>query len=207
MIRLVVIDDHPVVRQGLVSVLGDEEDLEVVGAGGSSAEAVKLTEQLHPDVVLLDLELPDLDGVQTIPRLFAVWSNVQVVVFTAYETDQRIFDAIQAGAKGYVLKGAGTAEITDAVRLVHGGQSYLEPRIAGRLVEGVRSRRTGGTTLSDRELGVLRLIAVGMSNKQIARSLGITERTVKFHVTSIFNKLGADNRAQAVAVAMERGLL
>jgi len=200
-----VVDDHPIVRQGLVAVLGDEPDFEVAGAADSAEAALALIDHTRADVILLDLELPGIDGVAAIPRLLEALPNGKVVVFTAYATDERVFGAIRAGARGYLLKGASTAEIARAVRAVHAGESYLEPRIAGKLLQEVRAPRHTG--LTQRELEVLRLITSGMSNKQIARSLTITERTVKFHVTSILKKLDADNRARAVAIALERGLL
>jgi len=205
MIRVMVVDDHPIVRQVLVAILEDEPDFEVAGSAGSAEAALDLIDHTQADVILLDLELPGIDGVAAIPRLLEVLPNGQVVVFTAYATDQRVFGAIRAGAKGYLLKGASTAEIARAIRATHAGESYLEPRIAGKLLQEVRAPRHTG--LSQRELGVLRLITAGMSNKQIARSLSITERTVKFHVTSILKKLDADNRARAVAIALESGLL
>jgi DNA-binding NarL/FixJ family response regulator len=206
MIRVMVVDDHPIVRQGLAAALEDEPDFEVVGAAATAEAALALLDRIQPDVLLLDLELPGMDGVAAIPQLLQANPGGQIVVFTAYATDERVFGAIRAGARGYLLKGAGTAEIARAVRAAHTGESYLEPRIASRLLEEVRAPGRH-SELSARELSVLRLVAAGMSNKQIARSLSITERTVKFHVTSILNKLGADNRAQAVAVALERGLL
>ena len=205
MIRVVVVDDHPIVRQGLVTVLEDEPDFSVVGSAGSAEAALALIDHTQADVILLDLELPGIDGVAAIPRLLEVLPDGKVVVFTAYATDERVFGAIRAGAKGYLLKGASTIEIARAIRVANAGESYLEPRIAGMLLQEVRAPRH--TSLSQRELGVLRLITAGLSNKQIARSLSITERTVKFHVTSILKKLDADNRARAVAIALERALL
>ncbi len=205
MIRVVVVDDHPIVRQGLVTVLEDEPDFSVVGSAGSAEAALALIDHTQADVILLDLELPGIDGVAAIPRLLEALPDGKVVVFTAYATDERVFGAIRAGAKGYLLKGASTIEIARAIRVANAGESYLEPRIAGILLQEVRAPRH--TSLSQRELGVLRLITAGMSNKQIARSLSITERTVKFHVTSILKKLDADNRARAVAIALERALL
>ena len=202
-----VADDHPVVRQGLVSVLGDEDDLEVVGEAGSGREAVALAQWLQPDVVLLDLEMPDLDGVEAIPQLLAARPGVGVLVFTAYDTDERVLGAVRAGARGYLLKGASADEIARGIRTVHGGGSYLEPRVASKLLAEVKSPRPKGSGLSEREREVLRLVAEGLPTKQIALSLSISERTVKFHVNSIFHKLGADNRAQAVALAAQRGLL
>ncbi len=205
MIRVMVVDDHPIVRQGLVAVLGDEPDFEVTASAGSAEAALALIDHTQVDVILLDLELPGMDGVAAIPYLLEALPSGKVVVFTAYATDQRVFGAIRAGAKGYLLKGASTIEIARAIRVANAGESYLEPRIADMLLQEVRAPRH--TSLSQRELGVLRLITAGLSNKQIARSLSITERTVKFHVTSILKKLDADNRARAVAIALERALL
>ena len=202
-----MVDDHPIVRQGLVSVLGDEADLEVVGEAGSGREAVARVQRLQPDVVLLDLEMPDLDGVSAIPQLLAVRPGLGIVVFTAYDTDERVLGAVRAGARGYLLKGASAEEIARGIRAVHDGGSYLESRMASKLISEVRSPRHGGSVLSARERQVLRLVADGLPTKQISVSLSITERTVKFHVNSILRKLGADNRAQAVALAAQRGLL
>ena len=207
MIRILVVDDHPIVREGLVSVLEDQPDFEVIGSAGSAEQALALAERLGPDVVLLDLELPGLDGVAAIPRLLAVSPKTRVLVFTAYDTDERVFGALKAGARGYLLKGATTADIVRAIRVVHEGGSHLEPRIATKLVAEVNAPRRPGSLLSQREQAVLPLIAAGLSNKQIAQALAVSERTVKFHVTSIFHKLSADNRAQAVALAVQRGLL
>jgi DNA-binding NarL/FixJ family response regulator len=205
MISVLIVEDHPIVREGVTSVLKGEGDIDVVGAADTIGEGLRLATTLHPDVILLDLKLPDAeerDGVASFAR-----ENYRIVVFTAYDTDDDVFRAIRGGARGYLLKGSPAVEIAHAIRQVHAGESYLSPRIAAKLVDGVAQppRRSG--LLSARELGVLRLVAAGMSNRQIADTLKISERTVKFHVTAIFNKLGADNRAQAVAIAAERGLL
>jgi DNA-binding NarL/FixJ family response regulator len=202
-----VVDDHPIVRQGLVGVLEDEPDLEVVAAFGSAREAIVPVRRLQPDVLLLDLEMPDLDGVAAIPEFLNARPGLAVLVFTAYDTEERVLGAIRAGARGYLLKGASAEEIARAVRQVHAGGSYLEPRVAAQIMAQVAAPRRTSSTLSDREREVLRLVAEGLPTKQIARSLSITERTVKFHVNSIFHKLGAENRAQAVALAAQRGLL
>ena len=209
MIGVIVVDDHPIVRQGLVAALEDESDLKAIGSAGSAEEALDLIRSLRPDVVLLDLELPGLDGVAAIPQIFQASPSTRVVVFTAYDSDERVLGAIQAGAGGYLLKGAAADEIARAVRAVQAGGSYLEPRVAAKLLPHVRAGRRGGPpgALTDRERAVLRLVAEGLPNKQIGRSLDISERTVKFHVTAILRKLDADNRAQAVAIATQRGLL
>lgn len=206
MIRILVVDDHPVVREGLVASLEDDPEFQVLGAAGSVEEALPLVAARHPHVILLDLELPGASGLAAIPTLTAAHPESRILILTAYDTDERVLGALRAGAKGYLLKGASLEEIARAIRAVHAGESYLEPRIASKVLAelGPGKRRT---TLSPREREVLRLFADGHSNKQIARALGITERTVKFHVTSILNKLGAENRAQAVALAAQRGLL
>jgi len=206
MIRIVVVDDHPVVREGLVASLQDDPEFRVVGAVASAEEALPLVAAEQPDIVLLDLELPGAGGLDAIPLLSAAHPGSRIVILTAYDTDERVLGAIRAGARGYVLKGASLGEIATAIRAVHAGGSYLEPRVANKITSELRSR-TRSSQLSRREREVLRLIADGQENKQIAHSLGITERTVKFHVTSILNKLGAANRAQAIALAGRRGLL
>ncbi len=206
MIRVLVVDDHPVVREGLVAILEDDPEFEVAGSVGSAEEALALAPRARPDVVLLDLELPGMSGVDAIPGLAAAAPRARVVVLTAYDTDERVLGAIRAGARGYLLKGAPAEEIARAIRAVHAGESHLASRVAARVLQQVRAPRRS-TALSGREHAVLRQIADGVPTKQIARALGITERTVKFHVRSIMNKLGADTRAQAVAKAARRGLL
>lgn len=207
MISVLVVDDHPIVREGLVAVLEDAEDLVVVGSAGSAETALELAAQRRPDVILLDLELPGMSGVEAIPRVRQVAPEARIVVFSAYDTDERVVSTIRAGAVGYLLKGAAAEEIVRAIRTVHAGGSHLEPRVAAKLLAQVGAHRRAGDTLSERERQVLRLVADGLPNKGIARALGISERTVKFHVTSILTKLGADNRAQAVRIASQRGLL
>lgn len=205
MIRILIVDDHPIVREGLVAVLEDQADFEVVGATGSAAEALELVQRLEPNVILLDLELPGMDGLEAMPRLIAAAPDARIIVFTAYDTDERVIGAIKAGAKGYLLKGAAAGEIASAIREVHTGGSHLSARVAAKVVAAVNAPRA--RLLTGREREVLRLVADGRSTKQIASSLSISERTVKFHIASLMNKLGADNRAQAVAVATRRGLL
>jgi DNA-binding NarL/FixJ family response regulator len=205
MIRVLIVDDHPIVREGVSAVLERERDIEVVGTAGTTDEGLRLAATLHPDVVLLDLKLPGAEAGESVTTF--VGQSPGVVVFTAYDADDDVFRAIRDGARGYLLKGSAAADIVDAIRQVHAGNSYLSPRVAAKLVSDVAHPRSRGGLLSARERGVLRLVAAGLSNRQIAETLSLSERTIKFHVTAILNKLGADNRAQAVALAAERGLL
>lgn len=209
-IRIVLIDDHPVVRDGLTSILSTQPDFEVVGEAGSGRQAIELAEQRQPDLMFLDLEMPDGDGVEVIEQLGAVAPHTRVIVFTAFDTDDRILSAIEAGAQGYLLKGAPRDELFNAVRVVHAGGSLLQPVVASRLLRRV-SKPTNSAQLSEdltpRELDVLRELAKGLQNKEIAAELFISERTVKFHVSSILGKLGAGNRTEAVAIAAQRGLI
>jgi DNA-binding NarL/FixJ family response regulator len=204
-IRVLIVDDHPIVREGVTAVLERERDIDVVGSADSIERGLQLAAKLRPDVVLLDLKLPDARDVDSVTSFAGEGRGI--VVFTAYDADEEVFRAIRGGARGYLLKGSPAAEIAQAIRQVHAGESYLTPRIAAKLVDGFSRPRAGSGLLSARERGVLRLVAAGLSNRQIAETLSISERTVKFHVTAIFNKLGAENRAQAVALAAERGLL
>jgi DNA-binding NarL/FixJ family response regulator len=205
MIRVLIIDDHPIVRQGVIAVLQPERDIDVVGEADTIAAGRRLAVHLRPDIILLDLRLPDVQTADTVASFARETQGI--VVFTAYDADDDVFRAIRGGARGYLLKGSPAADIVRAIRQVHAGESYLSPRITAKLVKGVAQPRGQSGLLSNRERGVLRLIAAGLSNRQIAKTLSISERTVKFHVTAVFNKLGAENRAQAVALAAERGLL
>jgi DNA-binding NarL/FixJ family response regulator len=203
-IRILLADDHPVVRDGLAAMLGTQPDFEVVGEAGTGAAAVTEAARLRPDVVLMDLEMPVLDGIEAIRRLRAADPSVQVVVLTAFDTDERIFGALQAGAQGYLLKGAPRAEIFAAIRTVSSGKALLPPVVASKLL---RQMREEPDALTDREREALALLASGLSNREIAERLSITERTVKFHVSAILSKLGAKNRTQAARLARQRGLV
>jgi DNA-binding NarL/FixJ family response regulator len=195
--RVAVVDDHPVVREGLVAALEGKNGVEVVGVFSTAEEALgRLKSAPTLEVVILDLELPGMSGLDAIPALSR---SAAVLVLSAY--GENIEEAIRAGAKGYLLKGAPLDEIERAIAAVARGESYIDPRLASRLVTRSPER------LTEREREVLRLVARGQSNKEIAAKLRISERTAKFHVTAILNKLGAENRAQAVAIAAERRLL
>jgi DNA-binding NarL/FixJ family response regulator len=208
-IRILICDDHPVVRDGLVAILETQPDFQVVGVAGNGREAVARTEALRPDVITLDLEMPGMDGVEAIGAIRSRDPAARVIVFTAFDTDDRILGAIRAGAQGYLLKGAPREELFHAIRVVHAGGSLLEPAVATRLMRQVASALTAPPpeALTEREVEVLQLVAQGLQNKEIAARLVISERTVKFHVSAILTKLGAGNRTEAVKLAHQMGLI
>jgi DNA-binding NarL/FixJ family response regulator len=205
-IRVLVVDDHPVVRQGLIAILGYEPDIEVVGDAADGEAAVRLILERRPDVVLLDLRLPKLDGVQVMRQVRAQAPQVRFLVLTTYDTDEYIGPALAAGAQGYLLKDALPDELASGVRAVMRGAAALEPEVAARLLERMAEGERGDE-LSERELEVLRLLVAGASNKAIAAQLNLSENTIKTHISRIFAKLGVQSRAEAVAVALQRGLV
>jgi len=205
MIRLIIVDDHPIVRDGIASVLEAETDIVVAASVGSAEDMLAAVARDRPDAILLDLALPGMDGVEAIARLRQVGAP-PVVIFSAHEDAEAMIEAVRAGARGYVIKGAPGSEIVSAIREVASGGSYFRGAAANAIAREVRSPRDPDG-LTPREREVIRLVGEGLSNKQIAQRLGIAERTAKFHVRQIMSKLGADNRAQAVALATRRGLL
>jgi DNA-binding NarL/FixJ family response regulator len=210
MIRILVVDDHPVVREGLVAIIEAQDDMTVVGEAGDGAQAIAIYKAAKPDVVLMDLSMPGTDGVQAIEGMRAFDSDARVVVLTAYDTAERILRAVEAGARGYLLKGAPRDEIFRAVRVVNLGGSLLEPAVAGKLLSRVGDILRGGTSeeeLTPREQDVLNLMARGFRNKEIAFELHITERTVKFHANAIYRKLDVGGRTEAVSKALQKGMV
>jgi DNA-binding NarL/FixJ family response regulator len=204
-IRLLVADDHPIVRDGLSSLFAREPDFAVLGEAADGAEAVRMAAELQPDVILMDLRMPGMDGVAAITELARRGVAARVLVLTTYDTDTHVLPAIEAGATGYLLKDAPRAELLRAVRAVAHGESVLSPAAAARLMSRVRSPAPG--PLSQREIQVLELVAAGTTNREAAARLFITEATVKSHLLNIYAKLGVSDRAAAVAEAFNRGLL
>lgn len=208
-IRILVADDHPVVRDGLIAMLRTQPDFEVVGQAATGTEALALVASSDPDVLMLDLQMPEPDGVGVLQALAAKGAKVRTIVFTVFDTDERIIAAVEAGAAGYLLKGAPRDDVFTAIRTVAAGGSLLAPVAATAVLRRVRGEATSeaAPSLTPRERSVLAHLGRGLGNKQIAAALGITERTVKFHMSAVFAKLGASNRTEALARALQQGLL
>jgi DNA-binding NarL/FixJ family response regulator len=215
LIRVLVADDQALVRDGLVTLLGLVEGIEVVGAAADGEEAVRLAEQLHPDVLLMDLRMPRMDGAEATRKVLALERPPRVLVLTTYADDDSIFAALQAGALGYLTKDSGAADIALAIRTVHAGKALLEPEVQRRLLEMGRGDVRPNPPpvppppdgLTQRELDVLVLIAHGLSNQEIARRLFVSEATVKTHINNLFSKAALRDRAQAVTYAYRHGLV
>jgi DNA-binding NarL/FixJ family response regulator len=210
-VRVVIADDQALVRDGIRLILGTEPDLEVVAEAADGAEAARVAERYQPDVVLMDVRMPDVDGIEGTRRVRAQTNPPPVLVLTTFEDDEVLWGAIEAGAAGFVLKDTTADDLIRAVRVVAGGGSWLDPRVTPRVLDAVRARSLPAATsavsrLSDRETEVLKLMARGANNAEIARSLMVSERTVKSHVGAIFSKLAVRDRAGAIVLAYESGL-
>jgi len=212
-IKILIVDDHEVVRNGLSTMLEREEDFTVIGEAQNDLEAVDKVNALKPDVVLMDLRMPEMDGVEAMRRIKAEQDDAKFLVLTTFDTDEYIFDAIEAGAKGYLLKDTSREELFRAVRTVNRGESLIEPgvvsKVLNRLIALSQQAANGPDqgALSDRELEVLQSMARGSANKQLASDLSITESTVKTHVANIFQKLDVSHRTEAVTKAMSQGII
>lgn len=205
MIRVVLADDHPIVLDGIALNLEDSGDVRVVGRAATAHETLDEIARERPDVLVLDLELPDRNGLEILAQLKAAQPSLRTVIFTAYGSRERVAAALRGGADAYVLKGTPSSELLEAIRTVASGRAYLPSEIAADFLGTLRE--SGRERLTERELQTLRLLAQGLSNKQICARLGISERTVKFHVSEILGRLGVSNRAHAVAVAQKAGLI
>lgn len=204
-IRVLIVEDQRIVREGIVALLEDEEQIEIVGEAANGREAIAMYASLRPDVVLMDLQMPEIDGPEATRQIRAADPQARVLVLTTYATDEFIFTALKAGASGYLLKDTSADQLVAAIKAVQRGETQLSPQIASRLVHGISQGRP--EPLSSREIEVLRLVADGHNNAMIAEALSITPRTVKAHVQNILAKLGANNRAEAVRLALQQGII
>ncbi|POX56735.1 DNA-binding response regulator [Streptomyces sp. Ru71] len=204
-LRIVVVDDHTVMRAGVVALLAGEDSIEIVGEAGDGRAALDLVERFDPDVALVDLRMPVLDGVATTTEIVARYPRTRVLILTTYDTDVEIERGVEAGAIGYLLKDTTREQLVDAVHAAARGETVLAPRVAAKLV--ARMRRPAQEPLTDRETDVLEAVADGLTNAEIGRRLVIAEATVKTHLLRLFAKLDVNDRTRAVVVAMERGLL
>jgi two-component system, NarL family, response regulator YdfI len=212
MIKIIIADDHLIIRQGLRLILETENDFELIGEASDGAEALSLCKKLKPDVVLMDLRMPNMDGLTAIEKLRADQPNIAVVILTTFNEDELMLRGLQAGARGYLLKDTDRATLFNTIRAAARGETLLKPEIMARVLSQANrstaeSKSSEPSNLTDRELEVLKAVAQGERSKEIAIHLGISERTVKAHLASIYNKLGVDSRAAAIAVAAQRGLL
>ncbi|HET8894339.1 MAG TPA: response regulator transcription factor [Gaiellaceae bacterium] len=210
MIRVLVADDQPLVRSGFRMVIDERDDLELVGEAGDGAEVIELARELDPDVILMDVRMPNLDGVEATRRLVEARTRARILVLTTFDLDEYVYAAIQAGASGFLLKDVEPAELVDAIRVVAAGNSLFGPAATDRLVARFVQPKASSTALdelTEREREILRLLATGLSNAELAQQLFLSETTVKTHVSSILRKLGVRDRVQAVIAAYDAGLV
>lgn len=201
-IRILIVDDHPVVRAGLTSMLGTQAELEIIASAPSGEAALATIARTSTDVMLLDLRMPGLSGVETIHQMKRAGHNVRVIILTSFETDEDIYRAVQAGAQGYLLKDTSLKDMVEAIKEVHAGKRYIPRDIAARLAE-----RMMRAELTARELEILKMVSKGLTNKQIGHALSISENTVKNHVNSVIEKLEVSDRTEAATTAIQRGLI
>jgi NarL family two-component system response regulator LiaR len=206
-IRVLLVDDHAVVRSGLGAFLLAFDDLELVGEAGGGEEAIRQCEQLHPDVVLMDLVMPGMDGAAATEVIRERFPDVQVLVLTSFKEEELVQGALQAGAIGYLLKDVVADDLADAIRAAHAGRATLAPEAAEVLIQSTRKPPALGSDLTERELDVLALMVEGISNPEIAERLVVSRSTVKFHVSNILSKLGASSRTEAVSLALQHNLV
>jgi DNA-binding NarL/FixJ family response regulator len=201
-IRVLCIDDHPLVRKGIASILGNEPDIDLVGEAGNGLDAVSMFRAHRPDVTLMDLRMPQLDGIEAVKQIRAEFPEAKIIALTSFDGDQEIYRALEAGVRGYLLKEMVHTEVLRAIRLVHSGKRLMPPEVAERLTEYFPK-----SALTPREIEVLTLVATGLANKEIAHKLGTADGTVKIHVQNILSKLNASDRTHAVTIAVQRGII
>ncbi|MBN2910213.1 response regulator transcription factor [Polycladomyces sp. WAk] len=211
-IRVLLVDDHAVLRDGLSNIISLEDDMEVVGEAKSGIEALQLVEQVHPDVILMDINMPGMNGVEAIRRIHAQHPGIAIIVLTMYDRDEYLYESIRAGATGYLLKDAPSGDVIAAIRSASRGESTLHPVMARKLLDNLTGEKRGERGSSDenltpRELDVLQLMVKGHSNKEIAEQLFISDKTVKIHVSNILKKLGVKSRSQAIIYAIQHELV
>jgi len=209
LIRLLIVDDHTIVRKGIRALLATETDIEVVGEAANGREAIAQTAKLRPDVILVDLMMPEIDGIEAVRRITADYADTRILVLTSFATDDKVFPAIKAGALGYLLKDSAPEALISAIRQVYRGESSLHPKIARKLLKEISRPSKQAPTpdpLTVREVEVLKLVANGLSNQEIANSLTVSEATVRTHVSHILSKLHLASRTQAALYALREGL-
>ena len=202
LIRILTVDDHPLLREGIAFLVKSQQDMELVAEASDGEEAIEQFRRHRPDVTLMDLRMPNLNGTEAISRIRNEFPDAKIIVLSTYAGDVQVLKAIKAGARGYIVKGHVHRELLDAIRSVHAGRKRIPPEIAAELAE-----HAADDALSSREIDVLRLIGAGNANKQIADKLSIAETTVKNHISNILSKLGANDRAHAVTIALQRGII
>ena len=202
LIRILTVDDHPLLRKGIAALVNGEPDLKLVAEAANGSEAIDAFRSHRPDVTLMDLQMPEVDGIDAIDRIRREFPEARIIVLTTYSGDTQVLRALKAGARGYILKGHVHKELLDAIRAVHAGQKRIPPEIAAQLADHATD-----DALTEREIDVLKLVAAGNANKQIADQLSIGEATVKSHVSNILSKLGANDRSHAVTIGLKRGII